>query len=387
MEQLEINMKKIFLTLSLFGISYAGFAQTLEEIGKNVAINLYLRSSLEIPENEQGGMKVNEARFEVRGNVGEQLEYRIRYRLNRNTPAGTLNNATSALDHAYVNYKFGEGYKWSAMVGKQINHYGSWEFYDNPTFEYQYSDYVNRQQNLFPVAAMVSYHADDHHSFHIQAYNTHSQTFSKLVENTGYTPLGLEQSKLPLGVNFAWKGSFWDKKFHTFYSFTTSQVAKGKQDYKIALGNKWTLDKFRGYLDLQHSQNAIDHFNVISKELNAYQQAADPTFVPQFAKEVQFQSAALRLNYALTPKWHITGKSVYERMNSKDTPLALGNNMNQRTLNLVGLEFKPFERQDFKLFTYYAYRTHAYKKPLQTLYPQQNHGIFAIGALWFVNAL
>ncbi|EKB54375.1 porin [Bergeyella zoohelcum] len=380
-------MKKIFLTLSLFGISYAGFAQTLEEIGKNVDINLYLRSSLEIPENGQGGMKANEARFEVRGNVGEQLEYRIRYRLNRNSPAGTLNNATSALDHAYVNYKFGEGYKWSTMVGKQINHYGSWEFYDNPTFEYQYSDYVNRQQNLFPVAAMVSYNADDNNSFHIQAYNTHSQTFSKLVEDTGYKPLGLEQSKLPLGVNFAWKGSFWDKKFHTFYSFTTSQVAKGKQDYKIALGNKWTLDKFSGYLDLQHSQNAIDHFNVISEELNAYQQTLDPTYVHQFAKNVQFQSVALRLDYAITPKWYITGKSVYERMNSKDNTLALGNEMNQRTLNLLGLEFKPFERQNFKLFTYYAYRTNTYKKPLHTSYPQQNHGMFAIGALWFVNAL
>lgn len=383
-------MRKI-LFFTLLATSFSN-AQTIEEginkIGENIDINVYLRSSYEISDNEDktNGFKVNEARMEIMGNITENLKFRTRWRMNRQVAPSSVSNAPSSLDYAYVGYQFGEEKKYSITVGKQMNNFGSWEFYDNPTFEYQYSDYINRQQNLFPVGVEFAYKINPNNSIHIQGFNPYTSSFDELHTNAQYKKNNLEKSKFPLGINLTWKGNLWDNKFKTIYTLTTSHIAKGKHNYQVSLGNKLVLDKFSGYLDLHHTDMKVDYNNIISSHINAHYSSLAMFYEPVFAQNIQFQSVALRLNYAITSKWSINAKSVFERVNrSKNS--SLGNNLKNQYINQLAFEYQPFEKQDFKLFGYYAHFNNSFAKSLQTFQPNDSYGIFAIGALWFLNAL
>ncbi|MFB9121247.1 porin [Bergeyella porcorum] len=383
-------MKKYLLSLALLG-AYSLNAQSLSdninELKENFDINFYLRSSYEVSDNDAkaNAFKLNEARMEIMGNITEDLSFRSRWRMNRQVETSTISNAPGSLDYAYLSYKFGEDKKYALTVGKQMNNFGSWEFFDNPIFEYQYSNYINKQQNLFPVSVEFSYKLNPHHTFHLQAFNPSEYSFDELHENTGYTTNGLEMAKLPYGVNLTWEGKMWDNKFRTIYTVTSSKIAKDKTNFQVSLGHKLVLDKFSGYLDLHHTDMAVDYVNMASPALNTYHTTINPNYTKGFAQDLQFQSAVMRLNYAITPKWHINGKTVFESIYAKNNSDL--KHITKHYVNQIALEYKPFEKQDFKIFGYYAHFNTNYADKLKATTPNTQYGMFAIGALWYLNAL
>lgn len=383
-------MKKIF-ALALFATSFAQaqtFGETIDKIGQNIDINLYLRSSYEMSGNQSkpNAFKLNESRMEIMGDINESLSFRSRWRMNKEISTSSLSNSPSSLDYAFLTYKFGKEKKYALSVGKQMNDFGSWEFYDNPTFEYIYSNYINQQQNLFPVGLELSYKINDQHSVQIQGYNPSEATFEQLYANTGYGFNHLEKSKFPLGINLTWKGNLLDNKFRTIYTVTTSQIAKGKHNFQISLGNKLVLNHFSGYLDVHHTDVAVDYVNAISQSINAYQTILTPTENRTFAENVQYQSAVMRLNYAITPHWHIMGKTILERVGA-GAKNPLSGTLSTNNVNQLTLEYKPFTNQDFKLFAFYAHFNSKNKNQLQNFAPNNNYGMLGLGALWFVTAL
>lgn len=381
-------MKKIF-ALALLTSSFVQaqtIGETLDKIGEKIDINLYLRTSYEISgsQDKPNAFKLNESRMEVMGDINENLAFRTRWRMNREISTSTLSNSPSSLDYAYLTYKFGKDKKYALSVGKQMNDFGSWEFYDNPTFEYIYSNYINKQQNLFPVGMELSYKINDQHSIQIQGYNPSEATFEQLHENqnTQYDTNQLEKSKFPIGINLTWKGNLFDNKFRTIYTVTSSQIAKGKNNFQVSLGNKVVLDKFSGYLDVHHTHAAVDYVNAISSSINALQNPSAPIF----AKDIVYQSAVLRLNYALTPQWYIMGKSIMERVGAGNHSTLTGT-LSTNNINQIALEYKPFAHQDFKLFGFYAHFNSKNRNALQNYAPNSNYGMLGVGALWYVNAL
>lgn len=381
-------MKKwIITTMGVLAFSNVATAQNfpiMDSIKKNVDINFLLRSSLEFSSNDanQNGFRQNESRMQVTGKILDGLGYNVRVRLNRLQAPNSLDNAPSSLDEASLDYTFGDRKEWTITVGKQGNHFGNWEFEKNLTFEYQYSDLINKQVNLFAVGAELIYRVSPNHSFDVFVYNAKDDNFATIHSNTKFSENGLKASSLPLGANIAWKGNFADNKFRTSYSLGTSQVAKGKTDFQIALGNKLVLDRFEAYFDLQHANIAVDYSNMISSVLNSHHLAQNPAYTNVYAQKIVSQSAVARLDYAITPKWYITGKTIYERINGDSK---LGNNLSQHYINLIGLEYKPFKSEDFKIFGYYANNYTKYHNKFNMANPNQN--TFAVGFLYFLNAL
>ncbi len=384
-------MKKYLLSLVLLGtysLNAQTVGETIEKLGKSADINLYLRSSLEMHSNESvaNGIKVNEARLEIMGDATENLSYRFRARMNRTVAAGTQDNVPSSIDYAYITYKFGEEKKWSVTIGKQMNNIGSWEFRDNPTFDYQYSHFVTKQQNLFPVGLQVSYNVNPKYSLHLQAFNTVNDAFSTIYTKTSYDTNGLEASKTPFGLNLTWIGKMFEDKFQTIYTLTTSQVAKGESNFQVSLGNKVVLDKFTGVVDVSHTNMAVDYVNMISPSINGYYLAQNPNYVSVYAQDLVFQTLGFRFSYAVTPNWFITAKTVFERIEDKNN-LNVGKNLSTNNVNYLGLEFKPFDNQDFKLFGYYAQFHTKYNENFRAYTPNFQNNIVAIGALWYLNVL
>lgn len=357
------------------------------DILKNVNMNFLLRSSLEMPDGEtQAGIRMNEARIEVLGTIVPDLDFRVRWRLNRSQGQRSLDNAPSALDIASVNYRFGRNKKWSVNVGKQAAFVGSWEFETNPTYEYQYSEFVNYQTNLFMLGMKLAYQANENHSFQLQLHNTLNETFDVLHASAGYSYNQLKGSKNPMGVYAIWQGKMFDEKFQTFWSYDISQYASGKTNHSIALGNKVVLKKFKAYLDLQNANLAVDYPNIASPSVNNYRQYLSPFSDRIFMRDVNYKSAILRMDYEFVPGWFATAKGYYESASQRKNSSAAGKNFRENIGWLLGLEYKPIASQNMKFFGYYYNNRVNYNNAVALANADSKLNLFAIGVLYLVNA-
>ena len=239
-------------------------AYKLSELSRRIDLNLVFRSSAEFPSgsSNQAKVKLNEARIELRGDITPDLSFRVRYRLYRSFAANSFDNSPGALDHANVTYRFGNQKRWHLTAGKQAANAGSWEADTNPTFEYQYTEFVSRQLNLFLLALELGYEITENHSFQLQVHNTYNQDFNAVYSAAGYAQNGLKPSKTPLGLYVTWQGNLFDNKWQTFYSYNISQFAKGKTDHAVSIGNKVVLDRLNAYLDLNSANLAVDYPNI-----------------------------------------------------------------------------------------------------------------------------
>ena len=175
-----MKFRHLLLALAIIAFVPRSIAQTVDS-SRIPELNLYLRSSLEYPTSgdEQASLKMNEARIEVNGSATPNLSYRVRYRLNEPQLPNSLDNAPTSLDLALVEYGFGPSAKYSLTVGKQAAMVGSWEFENNPTYEYQYSFFINNQVNIFLLAANLGYQINDDHSVYVQLHNTFDDDFDE----------------------------------------------------------------------------------------------------------------------------------------------------------------------------------------------------------------
>lgn len=381
-----MNTKK---SLAVLALSFAtlAFAQVEEKSApiiqadglKNVDINLLLRGAYEVPEGGTNAFRLNESRLEIRGKVVENLEFRMRTRLNRVGADGTLDRSTNNLDHASISYKFGAKKNWEILAGKQNNMMGSWEFDRNPVNEYQYSDVVGNYNNLFALGARLVYSPNANHTFTLQAINPSNSAFS----------IPAEASKTPYLAQLVWQGKFFNKAWNTWVSAGTSQYARNEDNVQVFVANKVSLGGFEGYLDLGYSKFAYDHFNIANRTGNAYtafqNQANSTNLGSVIAEDINVKSAVLRLDYKFLDNWNVTTKGFYETVSAKDK--ALGNDFRRNVGYLIGLEFLPVAKQNFRLFAYYYGNDVKYNKNVPASVKATNSNVFAVGASYVVNVL
>jgi hypothetical protein len=354
---------------------------------KSVKLNFLLRSSLEIPlgDDSQARVAQNEIRLESLADLTPHLSYRVRYRLNRSHAQKSLDNAPGSLDIAYVQYRFGNKLKWDLTVGKQAAMVGSWEFEKNPTFEYQYTDYVNQQLNLFLSAIRLGYRANPQHAFYLQLHNTFNDNFAVAHSNYAYSQNGLKASKMPLGIYAAWQGSLLENRLKTFWSYNISSFAQKKTNHSVSIANKIVIPRFEAYLDLHHSNIGVDYPNIVSPSVNDYRIRFNEASVPAFAQDVNYSAAILRIDYQFINRWYVTSKGFYESANLKNT--SFGGKIRSNYGFLAGVEFKPVASQNMRLFSYYYHRQTAYKGEIGTVASNQNVNLLSFGVLYFVNVL
>ncbi len=312
---------------------------------------------------------LDEARVLMSGDYNDRLSYKVRFRLNRSFAPTTQDNSSAALDFAFLKYKFGRDDKWALTVGKQSAMVGSYEFENNPIYEYKFTDYVDRILNLFVVGGMLSYQVVPDHSLNLQIYNTSNHSFNHLLANNGYAAGDLEASKVPMGAYFTWVGAFADKKFNTKWSFNVSQFAKGNTNRSVSLANKYKTGKQMIYLDLQYSFFAVDHALIGTSVINDFygRTGADRTL----NKDVVYKSAILRYDQFLTDKWELALKGGIETAGS-DEDETLGRQFRTNYTYFAALQHKPFKTKDLRFYLGYVGNTVTHKDILQVSNQQFN---------------
>ncbi|MGJ1196034.1 porin [Sphingobacterium spiritivorum] len=294
---------------------------------------------------------LEEARLLLHGDYNDRLSYKVRFRLNRSFSPLGLDNSSQALDFASIEYKFGKKRDWSVTLGKQSAMVGSYEFENNPIYEFMFTDYVDRILNLFVVGGKLSYSLNTDHSFHLQMYNTVNNTFDTHLVNNGFVMGDLKRAKAPVGGYFTWVGSFADKRFHTKWSYNLAQFAEGRATQAISLANKYKTDNQMIYLDLQYSHMGADHALIASRAINDfYARTGDQR---QLAKNVVYKSAVLRYDQFLNDKWEVALKGAIETAGSKDDG-TVGNDFRTNYTYFAALQHKPFKKQDLRFYIGYV---------------------------------
>lgn len=388
----EKKKQKASSTLENPSDSASVLIKTKEEFLKDFKLNFLLRNAIEIPGGSQTAhFKTSETRMELTGKIKPSLSFRVRFRLNRPLNPLSSDNSPGSIDHAAINWNFGKGQRWSLNLGKQSASIGSWEFDQNPTYEYQYSDFINYQTNIFLTAARLGYQPNENQTFYMQFHNTWNNDFQTIHRNTihrtngyavSYAVNGLEAAKIPMGVYWAWVGKLFDGKWQTFYSYNISQFAKNKTNQSVALGNKAVLPRWEAYLDLQFQTLGMDYANLVSPAINDYLAPLPPTF----AQHINYKSATLRVDWEFIQNWFITAKGIYENASQLEGDFKAGRNFRNKYSYLLGLEYKPIKSQHMKIFGYYYNNSVRYDMPAAVDRNVQDH-LFSAGFLYFINVL
>jgi len=316
--------------------------------------DLLLRAALDADnlgkEDALTRFNMEEVRILFHGEYNDQLSYKIRFRLNRPFAQTGLDNASQALDFAQVDYKFGAKRNWAISLGKQSAMVGSYEFENNPIYEFLFTDYVDRILNLFVVGGKLSYQMNNNHGFHLQLYNTVNNTFDSHLNNNGFAQGDLQRAKAPIGGYLTWTGAFADRRFQTKWSYNLAQFAAGKPTQALSLANKFKTDKQMVYLDLQYTHMGTDHALIASRAVNDFYAYTGEN--RQLAKNVNYKSAVLRYDQFLTDKWEVALKGAIETAGSRDDD-QLGDNFRTNYTYFAALQHKPFKKQDFRFYLGY----------------------------------
>ncbi len=196
-------------------------------------------------------------RLEFRGQVHDKVYFRFRNRYTKTPTTQSIDNIFGSVDLAYIRVTLSN--KWSLTAGKMCADWGGYEFDANPIDIYEYADIVEMADN-FLSGIQVSYQVAPKHSLTFQALDSRTKSFEELY---GEQP-DMVESKVPLALVGNWRGSFFNGKFNTIWSYALHTEADNVFMNYIALGNQLKLGKLTVEYDYKLSMEDLDRTGIIS---------------------------------------------------------------------------------------------------------------------------
>jgi len=236
--------------------------------------------------------------------------------------------------------------------------WGAWEFDWNPIDIYEYSDIIEYADN-FLTGVGFSYTPSNRNQWTFQVLDSRTKSFEELY---GDQP-NFTESKAPLAFVANWRGSLFDGKLKTIWSyslFNEAQDANGNganMNY-IALGNELNFGKFRFIYDFKWSDEQLDRTGIVSETIpnNLYDYAVANT---------RYIGHWLNFRYKLSPKVDLTLVAMLD--------IAQWKNSNNDPLNTTGeehirdawgfvpaVEYYPWSNLNIKFFANWVSRSYEY---------------------------
>ena len=353
----------------------------LPAFAKKLNIDLFFRGG-GVSDNYNDASKnsthfvIDNARINLQGDFNDDLFYRVRFRPNRPFTETSQDGGTTALDYAFITYRFGAMRQWDVTVGKQLAAFGAFEKEINPIYEYIFTDYLNGvYNNVFLSGLALGYKLNDRQKIGVQLHNTVNAKFATHLKNNGFVAGDFKASKAPIGMYLYWNADLLDGKLKLRYSYNLSQYAANYLTHSVALGNWYKSGKHTVYLDLSYTYMAADYGLTGSKLLSAYDGLAKDNFLMQ--KDAVYKRAVSRYDYQLTDRWSLSAKVGIELAGSTQR---LSEQLRTNWIYFAAAQYAPIQGQDLRFYVAYVGNTLSYDKALH-LKDEQLHRI-AIGAYY-----
>ena len=311
---------------------------------------------------------VNEQfRLEIKGKVHEKVYFRFRDRYTRAQTSESVDNLSRSVDLAYIRVDVSNTF--SIYGGKLCADWGGIEFDMNPIDIYEYSDIVEYADN-FLTGVGFSWQAAKNHQFTIQALDSRTKTFNELY---GSQP-NLQESKAPLAFVANWRGSLFDGKLNTIWSYARHNEARDTlnneqvgMDY-IALGNQLKLGKFTVEYDYKQSNEDLDRTTIVSETVpdNLY---------PFALRNTVYTSHWFHLYYRVSPKVNLAliGMVDYAKYKDDIDPQKTSDDIRTAYGFIPTIEFFPYKDLNLRFYANFVGRDYEYSDYAKTRFGAKDY--------------
>jgi hypothetical protein len=328
----------------------------LRNVSMIANMNFAFRNEFIDGEYAQSRFKTEQFRLEIRGQVTDKVYFRFRDRYTRAQTSESIDNLSRSVDLAFLRFDLTD--KFSISAGKMCADWGAWEFDWNPIDIYEYSDIVEYADN-FLTGVGFTFTPSNRNQFTFQVLDSRTKSFNELY---GDQP-NFTESKAPLAFVSNWRGSLFDGKVKTIWSyslFNEAQEANGNganMNY-IALGNEFNFGKFRFIYDFKWSDEELDRTGVVSETIpnNLYDYSvANALYIGHW----------INIKYQLNPKVAFTFVGMMDISNWKNSyndPLNTTGEEHIRTAwgYIPAVEYFPWKDLNIKFFANWIGRIYDY---------------------------
>jgi hypothetical protein len=314
-------------------------------------------------------------RLEIKGKVTDKVYFRFRDRYTRAQTSESVDGLSRSTDLAFIRVDVSK--KVSISAGKMCADWGAIEFDLNPIDVYEYSDIIEYADN-FLSGVGVSYAVNSKHQFTFQALDSRTKTFTELY---GQQPK-LKDPKLPLGLVANWRGSLFDGKFNTIWSYSYFNEARDTVAdqpvgmHYIALGNQLKLGKLTIDYDYKLSIEGLDRTTIVSSTVpdNLY---------PYAVRKCVYIGHWLNINYRIQPKINLAFVAMLDlaKWKSDADPQKTNDNIRTAWGYIPTIEYYPFKDLNLRFYANWIGRVYHYSDYAKTNLGAKdyNTGRFALG--------
>lgn len=336
-----------------------------------------LRNEFTDGDYTQSRFMMEQFRLEIKGKIHDKVYFRFRDRYTRAQTSESLDNFSRSTDLAFIRVDATK--KLSIMAGKMCADWGAYEFDYNPIDIYEYSDIIEYADN-FLTGVGVSYQLSSKHQLTFQMLDSRTKTFNDLYGEQPH----FEEGKMPLAFVANWRGSLFDGKFNTIWSYAFHNEARNTEldepagmNY-IALGNQVKLGKFTVEYDFKWSQEDIDRSGIISE------QVPDDLY-PYALEKTVYTGHWLHLYYRVNPKINLALVGMMDIANWEDdldeNYPGFDNQIRIAYGFIPTIEYYPFKDLNLRFYANYVGRIYDYSDYAAKRFgvKDYNTGRFAIG--------
>ena len=306
---------------------------------------------------EDASFKLNRVKLEILGSFSKQFSYHFRQSFNKYSNPHSLDNLSSSIEYALVNWKMSD--KFTLTAGKQDIALGGYEYYVNAIKVREYSEF-NDNISCYQAGVAGRFNLSSTNELVLQVVNNRS---GENDETYLYgLPQGVEKAKVPVLSTVNWNGFFFDNAVQLRYAASYGQLAEGKNLCCFTAGNIYEKGPVIAYIDLMYSREGLDSKGIISDLQGPVLTA------PSTAQNAEYFSTVVNFDYRVHPNWNLYLKGAYERAGIYKANGHFEKGLYRTTWNAQAcVEYFPMRNSELLIFAHLLYKGHHLTRRAQAL--------------------
>ena len=324
------------------------FPNTKTDLSAHMNLEFYTSAAGYFTDGEfdEAAFKINRVRLAILGSCSPSLSYHFRQSFNNYGQHHSLDNLSSSIEFAYINWKLNPLLK--LTVGKQFLALGGYEYYVNPIKVREFSQF-NNNVACYQAGVSAALNLSPTQELVFQVLNNRSGE-----DEDAYTfgrPADIDRAKVPVISTVNWNGLFADRAVHLRYAASWGQQAQGRNILYLTAGNVYEKGPVVAYLDLMYSRQGLDSQGIITSLQGPAVEA------PATAQHTEYFSVIANFDYRIHPNWNVYVKGAYETAGVYQANGVFEKGLYQTTWNAQAcVEFFPMRDKELKIFGHLLYK-------------------------------
>ena len=320
------------------------------EVSAHMNLEFYTSAAAYFTEGslDEAAFKINRVRLEILGSFSKEFNWHFRQSFNKYSNPHALDNLSSSIEYAYVNWKPSE--KFNLTVGKQFVAMGGYEYYLNSNKIREFSEF-NDYVAAYQAGVSAAFNLTPSQELVLQVTNFRSGEDKDMYVYG--RPEGIAKAKVPVLATLNWNGLFADKSIHLRYAASWGQQAEGKNILYLTAGNIYEKGPVVAYVDVMYSRQGLDNHCTISDMQGPMVEN------PVTAQNTEYLSVIADFDYRFHPHWNAYIKGAYETAGVYKANGLFEKGLYRTTWNLQGcVEFFPMANSELMIFGQVLHKGH-----------------------------